>query len=83
MRDKRADSWQCRTQQVGESWASVRFLGRIFSLTQFNLMNWLSGGWLRELLLCFFVFVCFVIVRIFHEVYTPHEALCFTHCMKC
>lgn len=55
--DKRADSWQCRTQQVGESWASVRFLGRMFSLTQFNLMNWLSGGWLRELLLCFFVFV--------------------------
>lgn len=39
--NKIADSWQCRTQQVGESWASVRFLGRMFSLTQFNeLVKW-------------------------------------------
>lgn len=44
-------------------------------------MDWLSGGWLRELLL--FFCICFITVRIVHEIYTSQEALCFTHSMKC
>lgn len=65
---------QCRTQQVGESWVSVIF--RKYVKLHLNPVSWLSGDCLRALTVIF-VFVFSIIVRLFHEEYTSHEAFMF------